>query len=145
MKKILLSTFIIISTFIITGCGAKNYGIITDEDSNKIEEISAKDLIGIHKENEKKFKSLYYGKNIEITDKVENVMEQGNVTCLFLKNNWVIATHASEGDFIDFVSTLNSGNRVHISGKIYDIGGYCGYDSEVEINITSDSIMEIVK
>ena len=79
-------------------------------------------------------------------DEVEKVMEQGSVTCLFLKNGWVIATDESEGAFIDFTSKLDVGDKVHISGSIYDVDGSCGgYDSEVEVDITSDSIMEVVK
>lgn len=144
-KKLLLCLLLIIGLFTITGCGKeKNYGIITDENGKKTK-ITAKEMIDTHDGNEKKFESLYYEKNIEITDKVDQVMEQGNVTCLFLKSGWVIATDESKGAFIDFTSKLDVGDKVHVSGEIYDVGGYCGYDSEIEVNITKDSIMEVVK
>lgn len=144
-KKVLFSMFIFVTLFTITGCGnKKNYGIITDENGKKTE-VTVNEMLDIHDVNEKKFETLYYKKNIEITDKVDNVMEQGAVTCLFLKNGWVIATHDSEGPFIEFASKLDANDKVHISGSIYDAVGYCGVDSTVEIDITSDSIMEVVK
>lgn len=143
-NKILLSLLILVGLFTITGCGAEtNYGTITDENGEKTK-VTAKEMIDIHNGNEKKFESLYYEKTIEITDEVEQVMEQGDITCLFLKNNWVIATDELEGTFIDFTSKLDVGDKVHVSGSIYDVGGYCGGYSEIEVYITSDSIMEVV-
>ncbi len=145
-KRILFGFIVLMGLFTITGCGSEpNYGTITDENGEKTK-VTAKEMIDTHKGNEKKFESLYYKKTIEITDEVEKVMEQGSVTCLFLKNGWVIATDESEGAFIDFTSKLDVGDKVHISGSIYDVDGSCGgYDSEVEVDITSDSIMEVVK
>ena len=145
MKKILLCILVLVGLVTIAGCAAgKNYGIITDETGEKAK-VTAKEMIDIYEGNEKKFKSLYYKKEIEITDEVEQVMEQGNVTCLFLKNNWVIATDELEGVFIDFTSKLDVGDKVHISGSIYDVGGFCGDLSAIEVDITSNSIMEVVK
>ena len=144
-KSFLVTCLAVVAIFLITGCGAKtNYGTITNENGEKTK-VTAKEMIDTHEGNEKKFESLYYKKAIEITDEVEQVMEQGNVTCLFLKNNWVIATDELEGAFIDFTSKLDVGDKVHISGSIYDVGGFCGDDSKIEVDITSDSIMEVVK
>lgn len=144
-KRILFGVIGLIGLFTITGCDlGKNYGTITDDNGEKTK-ITAKEMIDTHDGNEKKFESLYYKKNIEITDKVDQVMEQGNVTCLFLKNGWAISTDEFEGDFIDFTSKLDVGDTVHVSGEIYDVGGYCGDFSTVEVDIASDSIMEVVK
>lgn len=145
MKKCYLVTCLaVVAIFLITGCGAEtNYGTITNENGEKTK-VTAKEMMDIHEGNEKKFESLYYKKTIEITDEVEQVMEQGDTTCLFLKNNWVIATDDLEGAFIDFTSKLDVGDKVHVSGSIYDVGGYCGDYSKIEVYITSDSIMEVV-
>lgn len=144
-KRILFGFIVLIGLFTITGCGAeKNYGTITNENGEKTK-VTAKEMIDIDEVNEKKFESLYYEKTIEITDEVEQVMEQGDTTCLFLKNNWVIATDELEGAFIDFTSKLDVGDKVHVSGSIYDVGGYCGDYSKIEVYITSGSIMEVVK
>ncbi len=139
---------LVIMTFI-TGCGKqkeeKNYGIVIDASGNKTE-VTAQEMIDTYNSNATKFKSLYSKKNIEVTDTVEKVSEAGNVTCLYLKNGWVIAYHDSRGAFIAFVSDLNSGDKVHVSGAVYNVGGYCDWDqSKVEIDITSDSIMELAK
>ena len=148
-KNILCILFVLLIMITVTGCGKqkeeKNYGIITDASGNKTE-VTAQEMIDTYNSNATKFNSLYSKKDIEVTDTVEKVSEAGNVTCLYLKNGWVIAYHESRGSFISFVSDLNSGDKVHVSGAVYNVGGYCDWNkSKVEIDITSDSIMELAK
>lgn len=142
-KKILF----ILLTLLLTGCGSNSLtkSKIEDTDGNLVE-MSAKDLVEIYNENEMKFKKTYSNSKIEITEEYDSISTAGNVTCVYLKNNWVIAYHSSTGKLIDVASELNKGDKLHFTGKIYNVGGYCDWNhTKVELEVDNNSIIEIVK
>lgn len=148
MKKIVISIISIMLVFGLTGCGTEkiNKAKIKDNENNNVELTSA-DLVATHNDNETKFEKLYYKAEIDITEEYESVTKQGNVTCLNLKNNWVIAYHKSQGSFIDIVAELQKGDKVHFTGTIYDLGGYCGSSNgeTIELSVRDNSTIEIIK
>ncbi len=148
MRKILIGIICGACIFCATGCGNNSKATVTANDGGEAE-MTAKELIKLYGENETKFNLVYLKAKIELTEVYDSVFKQGEVTCLKFKNNFVVAYHESKGEFIDFVSGLDKGDKVHFTGSIRGINEYCGGGTNgvdlVELSVSANSIFEKTK
>lgn len=149
MKKKYLSLLftILLSVVCLTGCN-NNSNInkatikISDEE---IVQKNVNELVSISNENELNFKNNYVGKEISITEEFDSISTAGLVTCVYLKNNWVIAYHEEKGMFLDIAAKLQKGDKVSFKGKIHGVGGYCDWNGTmVEMDVPNGFTFEII-
>ncbi len=143
MKKNIFITFALI--FLVTGCGTTNKAII-ETNENKTVQLTSSELIAIYDENKVKFDTLYKSAQIDITNEMESITSSGSVTCVHLKNNWVIANHGNES-FNNKIAELKKGDKISFVGSIFSKSGYCtpSKSKEIELNLENYSTLEIIK
>lgn len=146
MKKRYLLLIILFFTICLTGCSDNSNitkATITKSDDEIIQK-SASELVTIYEENELNFKNEYEDKEISITEEFDSISTAGNVTCVYLKNNWVIAYHENKGMFLDIAAKLKKGDKVTFKGKIHGIGGYCDWNHKmVEMDVPNGFTFDI--
>ncbi len=144
MKKEILNILIcVVLVIILTGCNNEtnliNKAKIVDNYNNNVELVS-NDLVSIYNENSVNFDKLYYKAKIDITEEYKSVTQSGNSTYLELKNNWIILCDDDEY-WLNIISNLKNGDKVHFVGNIYGISS----KNKVKLMMTDDSIIEIVE
>ena len=116
-RKIFLCLFALVGIVTITGCGSNSTtkASIVDNEGNKVE-MTAKELLDINSENEKKFEKYYKGAKIELTEKVKEVSSCSGCIydIVYLENDWEVVFSKDYYDLAD----LNKGDKVHIKSTI---------------------------
>lgn len=125
MKKTLF--FILITLFMITGCGNTQYKAKIITNSGNSESLLYSDLMKIYKENENKFDNEYVGANIEVTGTIKQI-KKASITgyggCyagskqIVLEDGWIVAFDRDSD--VD-LSNLSNGDKIKVNSKIYGV------------------------
>ena len=126
-KKSIIVFLVLITVFMITGCGNTQYKATIITNSGSSENLTYSELMNIYKENEDKFDKEYVGADIEVTGTIKQIKKAsitGYSGCyagakqIILEDGWIVAFDRDSD--VD-LSNLSNGDKIKVNSKIYGI------------------------